>query len=101
MNPKLKVTVFKASGKYYTSEATALKDIHYHKCVGFSEEHQEDIDKNYVASQRLLEAIKCNAEEARCYSGLINGFSSGFIYVLDVDFPDHEEGFFTYLIDKT
>lgn len=94
---KLKVTVFKSSGKYYTEETYNLQD--------FPSIYNQDSSMAIkdLAQKQRQECIRIKEEIEKgnmtCYCPVTSW--SGYVFVLDGIFEDQEQGFLTYLIDRT
>lgn len=84
--PEITVVAYKKSGKYYSEETRNLKVEHY---------------GSYHESAELWKGIHLNADSVKDYSPINGGFSKGYIYTVDVEYPDNMEGFCTFLWDNT
>ncbi len=112
-NPIIKVTAFKDTGKYYSSQKTELKDIHYKYCPVFKDMELKENEtyleseirwrrmsmENYLATDKLVNAIRTNSEEVRDYSGLSSGFNN-FYFVVEVLWEELEHGFCLFHMNK-
>lgn len=83
MNPKIVVTAFKGTGKFYSDSENEL-----------STEHAA------LPPWTLSSLIRSNDPSVRHYSGLSSGFNGDFYYVVQVVYPENEHGFNYFLFDN-